>query len=277
MAVVGLMSVIIIGLMAMFNQTQRAFRLGMTQTDVLEAGRMATDMLVRELEQMRPTYGAVDFTFRTNSPNFYTKLREWDWQSLPGGTANRSNIMTDLFFLKRENQTWTGIGYYVTNTEVLSSGAVGSLYRYETNQIVYQGLNPSWMFAGFNNYRSSASNGISVSKVLDGVVHFRVRAFNTTNAWITTRLLRNNTNSIFTFQSALSQGIPDVDQYIFCSNAVPAFVELELGVLEPQIYERYKSLPTPQVRANYLRDQVAHVHVFRQRIPIRNVDPAAYP
>src|SRR6185436_10353272 len=54
MVVVVLLSVIILGLMAMFNQTQRAFKLGMNQTDVLEAGRVGTDLIVREMEQLTP-------------------------------------------------------------------------------------------------------------------------------------------------------------------------------------------------------------------------------
>src|SRR5947207_12610645 len=45
MVTVSLLTFIILGLLLMFNQTQRAFRTGMTQTDVLEAGRATMDML----------------------------------------------------------------------------------------------------------------------------------------------------------------------------------------------------------------------------------------
>ena len=61
MVVTALLSVIVLGLMAMFTQTQRAFRTGMAQTDVLESGRMAADLLTRELEQITPCY-----LYRTN-------------------------------------------------------------------------------------------------------------------------------------------------------------------------------------------------------------------
>ena len=55
LVVVGLLSIIILGLVAMFSQTQRAFRLGLTQVDVLESGRAVTDMMTRELSQMTPS------------------------------------------------------------------------------------------------------------------------------------------------------------------------------------------------------------------------------
>jgi hypothetical protein len=67
--------------------------------------------------------------------------------------------------------------------------------------------------------------------------------------------------------------------YVFSSNAVPAYVELELGILESQALERYKSIPdVNNAPLNFLQNsnQTARVHLFRQRIPIRNVDPSAY-
>ncbi len=39
MVAVGLMTIIVLGLLAMFDQTTRAFKVGMGQTDVLESGR----------------------------------------------------------------------------------------------------------------------------------------------------------------------------------------------------------------------------------------------
>src|ERR1051326_8535057 len=111
LVVMALLSVIVLGLMATFSQTQRAFRLGMMQTDVLESGRLVTDMVGRELEQMAPSYA------NTNafSPNFYGQLMDaqnTSWQPVAGGSIPRTNLLEDVFFLKRENQTWTGLGYF---------------------------------------------------------------------------------------------------------------------------------------------------------------------
>ena len=62
---VALLSFIVLGLFAMFNQTQRAFRMSMTQSDILEAGRAVMEMMPRELEQATMSYHP--FYFDNNS------------------------------------------------------------------------------------------------------------------------------------------------------------------------------------------------------------------
>ena len=76
-------------------------------------------------------------------------------------------------------------------------------------------------------------------------------------------------------------GYPDnLAGLYFCSNAVPAAVEMEFGILEQQAWDRYNSIGTPAARLDYLQRTnyylSSRVHIFRQRITIRNVDPLAY-
>jgi type II secretory pathway pseudopilin PulG len=282
MVVVGLMSVIILGLMAMFSQTQRAFRLGMNQTDVLEAGRMATDLVAREVQQIVPSYRHL-----TNAaPNFYAELTSaGSDQALPGSEISRTNILQDVFFVTRENQTWKGVGYFV-RSNAISPGVftpVGSLYRYETNlHTSIFGASPWALYAGFNAARLNG-NPLNVSRVLDGVVHFKVRTYDTNGLWIHPGIAYFNvgfapldavSNGTIALTNSLTRG--EVPWIFFYSNAAPAFVELELGVLEQQTYERYRGIPIATAQADFLRKQASRVHVFRQRIPVRNVDPGAY-
>src|SRR5258708_5631572 len=63
----ALLSVIVLGLLAMFHQTQRAFTQSLMQVDVLEAGRAATDLISHEVEQMTPAYAS-------NGINFFAAL-----------------------------------------------------------------------------------------------------------------------------------------------------------------------------------------------------------
>jgi type II secretory pathway pseudopilin PulG len=305
MVVVALLSVIVLGLMAMFTQTQKAFRTGMAQTDVLESGRMAADLLTRELEQITPCY-----LYRTNFqdtvpyavPNFESRVVNCFLQPLYGGTGQlkRTNIMSDVFFLTRQNQTWTGIGYFVrTNRSDNPSlpggvGFVGTLFRFETNNSVTEfKQNPGGLFAGFNRARTwsnlSVTNGIS--RILDGVVSFRIRPFDL-SGWMLTNNPAYSSNAFAwrNFPALVSTNVilePDyypvsgeVGVCWFFSNAVPAAVEVELGILEQRAYEQYKSLPTDFTRYRYLTNQlvgaVGKMHLFRQRIPVRNVDPSAY-
>ena len=60
------------------------------------------------------------------------------------------------------------------------------------------------------------------------------------------------------------------------SNTLPASVEIQLGVLEDRTLQRAESIPDSNTRSNYLAQHAGQVHLFRQRILIRNVDPSAY-
>jgi len=307
MVVVGLMSVMILGLMAMFNQTQRAFRLGMSQTDILESGRLVTDLTSRELEQITPSFmnrtnvgnagnpigGTYDF-----APNVYSETVNVFLQSLPGTGARRTNILTDVFFLIRQNQSWSGIGYFVRTNRADNPqfpggvGPLGTLYRFETNTPRDRfDVNPEGLFAGFLGAINGDITNHGVSKVLDGVAHFHVRHFDTdgwplTNnpSWFIDHLVQQGnflgrpeaiTNgTIQAFNTYPLSG--ELGRFWFFSNAVPASLELELGVLETQFAERYRAFPVYTAQTNFLAQQAAHVHLFRQRVAVRNVDPSVY-
>jgi type II secretory pathway pseudopilin PulG len=255
--VVGLLSVITLGLFAMFSQTQRVFRTGVTQVDVLESGRAVTEMLSRELQQIRPSHepNTLNFFAVTNTFNPLT-------QKLPGA-GTRLNIIQDFFFLTRENQEWVGIGYRVSNP----TDGLGTLYRYEfrTNAT----LQPGGLYNSF--YFSPLEDG---SRVLDGVVHLQLRAYNQGGMLITNNISGQN-NSFVRTNSALG----GFDDMRFWSNAVPAFVEFEIGILEDRARRRAESIPDspdPTPRRNFLAEQAGKVHLFRYRVPVRNVDAAAY-
>ena len=287
MVAVALMSLIVLGLLAMFTQTQRAFRASLTQTDVLESGRIFTDMMGREISQVVPS----DRPFTTNlfaalSTNFPQPLL----QGLPGTTGGgagtqdqRTNVIQDIFFLSQNNQNWIGIGYQVVPD--YKNAGTGILYRFETNHNNYTATNISGEFLRFLNSSSTGKTRIS-----DGVVHLRLRAFATNGYPIVWDGIRTNgmfrTNSYNTGSLRLGNviaidpliGVFDQTDYYFISNAVPAYVELEVGILEQHIFERFKAIGNANsiAQRNYLSNHVAQVHLFRQRIPIRAVDFSAY-
>lgn len=283
LVVAALMSVIILGLMAMFNQTQRAFRLGMSQTDVLENGRMATELVVRDIEQMAP-FG---YPRLSNAPNFSVELFNAYNASLIPQPGLRTNVLNDAFFMVRENRTWKGIGYFVrtqiTNSIAAMTGPVGTLYRFEVSYPEWQlqTNHPSLFLRAYDFSRLGRRGMANLARVLEGVVHFRVRAYDTNGFWINPLDFGTNTpihRSLF-LSGFPVQGEVAVSQ--FYERAVPAFVEVEIGVLERQALERYQAIPVlpggnDTARRNYLQQQIGRVHVFRQRIPIRNVDFAAY-
>src|SRR5437867_386623 len=56
MVAVTLLAVITVGLLAMFYHTQKAFRLGANQVDVLESGRATAQLMSADLQEAYPSY-----------------------------------------------------------------------------------------------------------------------------------------------------------------------------------------------------------------------------
>jgi type II secretory pathway pseudopilin PulG len=252
MVVVSLMTVIILGLMAMFGQTQKAFRGSMTQVDVLASGRATMDLLTRELEQIKPSYLFNVTNFYVTRTNVFPLV-----QPLPGTTESRTNVLEEFYFLTQENQQWSGIGYRVSTPDA----GVGTLYRFYTNA-------PATNIANLSSYFKNSALA-NLNRIADGVVHLRVRAY-TTNGY----LVVGSTNANVTVRS--DPTVKGEIQYSFLSNALPAYLELELGILEQRTLERVRSIPNAAAQRTFLENHAGQVHLFRQRIPVRNVDPTAY-
>jgi type II secretory pathway pseudopilin PulG len=325
----ALLSFIIIGLVAMFGQTQRAFTQSLTDVDLLENGRAVMELMVRDLAEVAPAdiSNAVNFYVEIPQPHeaIYTPPL---LQGLPG-TVNppqlRVNYLQPFYFLSHPNQmwpdrAWVATGYYVV-PDVRLVG-IGTLYRYTATNAVWplplspafpaNVLNPGHWGDPFVNALSTLRTDTSpllagppfstVTRVAEGVVHLSVRPFATNGFPILSSLnplmygytvflggYWTNINNVATYYpyyqpileatNHLNLGCPDhYDGCWFLSNALPACVELELGILELQAYQRYKAIVSdnPAAGAVFLSNHVAQVHLFRQRVPIHNVDPSAY-
>jgi len=276
LVVVALLSFIVVALMGVFSSTQSAWRANMTQTDVLESGRATTDMIAQDLA-LAASSGVSSNAFfpvvNLSITNFsgYFALE----QPLVGG-GTRTNVLQNFFILSHKNNRWYGTGYAV----YLSPTNIYSLYRLGTPEPGY--LQPSLAYSNFNNFIFNLQNGFltapNQAHLLDGVVHLAVRTYDVNGAFITT----NRANIITNAFNMNSTPIPAYVNLQFYSNSLPAAVELELGILEDRTLQRAESLPNDvpaspgDPRMRYLENQAAKVHIFRQRVPIRNFDPAAY-
>jgi type II secretory pathway pseudopilin PulG len=290
LTVVALLSFIIIGLMATFSATQKAWRTSMVQTDVLENGRMATDLLTRDFMAITPSElpGVVNFTATRHAIYSLTPpalpLSQPYPQTPTAPIEYRVNYLQELYFITQENRTWRGVGYRVDASDVnLISSGIGTLYRFEMNS-----AQPS--NGMLDAFRTNAVTNLLFSPIIDGVVHFVARTYDTNGLLLTTKLLSpTNAGGVYGFMQpngnlipphtniAVAAGlIPDGWSCTFLNNAVPAYVDLEIGVLESRTAEHARAIPNDTVRLQYLQKQLGAVHIFRQRIPIRNVDPEAY-
>jgi type II secretory pathway pseudopilin PulG len=288
--VMALLSLIVLVLMTVFNSTQSAFRSGVTQTDVLEGGRVAMDMIVSDLKVMTPSGGyntnlfentfdlplsTVNFYVNTNSYINYQPLI----QSLPGSINNeqRTNVLENVFMLSRQNiqgnDFWVGMGYTVN---AANASPLFPLYRFYTNSPA--SADP---YNLFNTFMTAIQLGVFTnagwSHLIDGVVDLRIHAFDVNGYQMT-----NSYNSVLniTYTNVYPIFVPQWGEtgIYFFSNTIPASVEVQMGVLEDHVLQRAESLVAQStVQSNYLSQEAAHVRVFRQHVLIPNVDPTAYP
>lgn len=275
MVAVALLMFIILGLTSMFLQTQKAFKSGLKQVDVFESERMVMDMITRDLEQMVDSkQGITCYNFDAEDLPNSPELVQWE-----NNRPFRTNYVQNVFTLTRFNEQWTGVGYCVSNC--LPAGAawagVGTLYRYSTNMLVSNTNN--WHLATNELYKQCSNSmanlfqgrtnySANFSRVADGVIHLSIRTFDTngdevpfyfnnvTRAWNVSFPCTNITYPVGGIKST---------NYL----PMPGYIEVELGMLEPETLEQAKAIGNYTAATNFLAGRVSRVHVFRQQIPIR--------
>lgn len=268
---VALLVVIVLGLTAMFNQTQRAFRSGLVNVDVMEGGRSAVELIGREMEQMEPSH-------RPFGTNFFSELQQGGGTfspivlTIPGGnTPPFTNFLDRVFFVNRSdagNRTdeWYGRGFRVLDTNNFndSSGVlVGTLYRFDASTTTNLGVET--LKRGFDNPPQDLIDNKFLHRIIDGVVHFQMKVFDV-NGREYGLAGASNTVPYITYDNIY--GIPEL---AFVNDRLPAYVELELGIIEPQVYLQVKPLLAANraLALNFLNTHANKIHYFRQQIPIR--------
>lgn len=292
LVVLVLLSMIVLALMAVFSGIQRAFRASLTQTDTLEGGRAVMNLIDNDVETMAPANWQTNLSPGNNNPslnyyapvNFYVAEQSFATPypqtplvqtllSSPTGQA-RTNILENIFILSKGNlngvPSWVGTGYSVTTN--LADGTLYPLYRF------YMATNASAGPAGetgiFNQFAAfQYTNSGEWSHLMDGVVNLTASVYDTNGVWMTNGY--TNPQSFHARFVNFIQNPNGVTECIFYSNAVPASVQIELATLEDRTLKHAEALSGPS-QTNYLANAIGQVHVFRQRVWIRNLDPTAY-
>ncbi len=295
LVVLVLLSLIIFALMAVFNGTQKAFRASLTQSDTLEGGRAVMDLIAADLAAVTPcNYNSNYFyngsTFdNSNMPvNFFVSeylfAQAYPPVSLvqtlitsPSG-AQVTNILENIYVLSKNNlngvPSWVGTGYSVNSS--LPDGTLYPLYRFYMTTNASSGVaGVSQMFNNFVNFQYSNSN--YWSHLMDGVVRLTAQVYDTNGVWMTNGYINPsnfgaNFHVRFVYFTQDNYGLTDS---VFYSNAVPASVQIELGTLEDRTLDHAEGL-SGVAQSNYLAGAAGNVHIFRQRVWIRNLDPTAY-
>jgi len=259
MVAVALLAVIITALLTMFYETQRAFRGGASQVDVLEGGRSSTQLIGREVQEIYPaaTSNVVDF-LAVPSPKGQPLV-----QTLPGG-EERANLLQDLTFVTRFNDDWTVIAYRVADANL----GVGALFRWSFQTNLSQ-LKRVVDFAAAGWVPDPAAD----SRVIDGVIHFRVSAYDANGVLIPAENIKFSPSPALPTVTGVGYAFPTnfVLGPVAGFPALPASIEVELGILEPQALAAFRARTNiPSFNAQqFLRDRANRVHLFKQRIPLR--------
>lgn len=280
MVAVALLAVIIVGLLAMFYQVQRAFRAGTAQVDVMEGGRATMNLLTRDIQEMVAT-GLPVATMVTNclivdSIGVNPASPRTSVQEMPSG-AVRENFLQDICFISRLNDEWIGTAFRVDFADT----GVGTLYRLSARRPVESlPLNNMLVVSNLSFFTCTTLDfdGPDLHRVVDGVVHLSFTPYDRNGFPYTDQSIYVNNDP--TAANAYTNNI-SIDHnrgvYAFLTNGLPAFIDIELAVLEPSAFEKFNArvdsaLPFPQSinrATNYLARQIGRTHVFRQRVAIR--------
>lgn len=301
MVSMALLTVIILGLYSMFEQTQKALLRGGEEVDVQETARSAFRVILSQVDEVAAAgvfYGtnfnlippqryqgfSTNFLVRlnTNAPQFLS-------QGLVGNT-NRTHQLHDFFFLTRDERDWKCTGYFVGPTAepkdflvprpadaAIWQQGVGSLYRFElkTNYLrmddLYLQTNAANFFvkptSGSTVDDPSASrNFFTVHRVADGIVHLKVITH--TNGVLVP--LIGGINGL-----TLADNIPS-DSVTLTNEQAPSHIEIELGVLEPKTLALVRSLPAGVGSSNLLYRSAGNVLMFRARVAVRTRNDSGF-
>lgn len=271
---VAISTIIIISLYAVFNQTQKAFRSTINQVDTLEGGRAAMEIAKNDLQHITPS-GVWNFrnfsAIPVRGPEVIGEVN-----NPPAQRQLVTNILQELLFLTKANNKAEFIGYRFYDPD---DDGIATLMRFShstnfaklkihTNNILNDpatGVNGMFV-RPVMDANTNSINGFQ--KVLDGVVHFRVIPYDEYGyEWTPDRAAVTNLNSVtpmITVTNDTKLGIPS---YYFDNDKAPAFLDLELGVLDPQVVKRLQGQPAP-ARQNIYNREAGSIHLFRERIEI---------
>jgi prepilin-type N-terminal cleavage/methylation domain-containing protein len=231
-------------------------------------------------------------------------------QQLVDGSL-RTNMLQNVFFLTRSNLNWVAKGYFFSPTANFvapnntRSLGFGTLFRFSSvnadltaanirdryqpqRRLNHQLLGNLW--DQYNNVLNASplvvTNqvfNLNVSPLIEGIIHFKLQPIDSDGRPMlyTTNFTALNQSVNFSYPKTILErektGAGDIlegqTRFRFFEDAIPAYIELELGVLDPEVLARVKSMPNLNVARQYLQDKPGAVHLFRRMIPISTAKP----
>ena len=251
---------IVIGLTAMFVETQRAFKAGVKQNTMTDAGQTIIDMMGADLAQA------------SDAQNPFITNLYWGWaamntssnyQDIPANVY-RTNQLQEIFVLVHTNTQWVGVGYAVSNYAGTGAGTLYSYLASTNDPLTNNVLCSNFIYSVYN--QTFPTNYFH--RVADGVVHLKLRAYDQYGNESAQELGRDYApvNTSFTYPSPAYLNSLGV---LVAPAGLPASVQLEVGILEPEAFEQLRGLPTNSAaQRNFLGAAGGKIQIYRQNIPV---------
>jgi prepilin-type N-terminal cleavage/methylation domain-containing protein len=299
---VSLLSVIVLALYAMFDQTQKALRGAAGQVDVMEGARSALGLVIRDVQEAQPA-GV------PGGPHFAIRLG-----ALPGLINNqgalfqeRQPVIEEVFGLRGVgDHRWQVFGYFVAAEDSPATAVtppIGTLYRYQDRMTASRGseageytMSTNDNTVQFSTRGSAAANLLlknvlqlpgagartsvgyrtNASRVIDGVINFKITAYDAVGRPIDPAYPADQfpaSDGSQRFPPLLRENVVQnlFSEVTYSNGAMPAYLEIELDTLEPRLLEQFRALPpNASIRNRYLTNNLSRIQSFRQRIPIRS-------
>jgi len=254
---------IVLGLTAMFVETQRAFKTGLRQSNMADSGHTVIDMMAADFSQLSDAqaFGIITNLYWSGFTNEDTFL----YQDAPANRY-RTNQLQEIFILVHTNTQWMGIGYAVSNW----APGVGTLYRYmiATNAPLTNNLLCDSFIASAVH---STSFGPHFDRVADGVIHLKIHAFDQFGNEYEQGREYTTTNGFYEFNypaPAYTNTLPE-GTVVVPPAGLPNSIQLEVGVLASDTFEQLRAMPAGSLAQQlFLGRAGGNIQIFRQNIPI---------
>lgn len=264
---VAITTIIVFALVSMFNTSIKALQTANRQTDIWETARSTFGVLKQGIGEVT-TGGSTNRInlFAANGPGF-----------LLNGEPFR---LQDIYLLSKDNNRWTANVFMLgrdRKSEPVDS-PVRRLYRY---QVTFTNLAPPEIEGPVSNSGHAYSTALNqlekylddvaanrptdgtINAMAEGIVHLRLVPYSPDGRTIST----NAPGRVEIFDDGIIP--PFLSKLQFSDDELPASVDLEMFVLEPDRIEEFRSQAGPIARRNYLDKHVNSVQLFRTRIPVR--------
>ncbi len=222
-------------------------------------------------------------------------------QELADG-SRRTNVLHEAFFLTRSNLNWVAKGFFVSSsTNAVASVAegevnYGTLFRFSSPNVNFSAKDLGTTFQPQRRMdtnlvrnlwevyrRTKADGGFAVSNIvasplIDGVVHFKIQPIDSLGRpmrYWTNNPVNEQMNFRYPSVALVRDQAPGRSTFVtetrsaFYGDAMPAYVEVEIGVMDQTTLSRVKALGNVALSKNFLNRQAGGVHLFRRMVPIR--------